>query len=87
MKSLDVLKGKLASAPILVFTKWDVEFYVHVDASSIMQGAVLTEEGGEGFDHPIVFSSHRLSKFEKNYFTTEREGLAMVYALQKYGHY
>lgn len=26
MKSLDVLKEKLASAPILVFQKWDVEF-------------------------------------------------------------
>lgn len=33
MKCLDVLKGKLASAPIPVFPKWDVEFHVHVDAS------------------------------------------------------
>ena len=42
MKSLDVLKGKLDSAPILVFPKWDVEFHVHVDASCITIGAVLT---------------------------------------------
>jgi hypothetical protein len=77
----------LASAPILVFPKWDVEFHVHVDASCIALGAVLTQEGGEGLDHPIAFASRRLSKAEKNYSTTEREGLAMVYALQKYGHY
>ena len=83
MKSLDVLKGKLASAPILVFQKWDVEFHVHVDASCIVLGALLTQEGGEGLDHPITFASQRLSKAENNYSTTEHEGLAMVYMLQK----
>eukprot|EP00253_Pinus_taeda_P031910 PITA_31910 len=45
MKSMDVLKGKLAFAPILVFPKWDVEFHVHVDASCITLGEVLTQEG------------------------------------------
>lgn len=34
-KSLEILKEKLASAPILVFPKWDIEFHVHVDASCI----------------------------------------------------
>ena len=81
MKILDVLKGKLASTPTLVFPKWDVEFHVHVDASCIALGAVLTQDGGEGLDHPIAFASHRLSKVKKNYSTNEREGLAMVYTL------
>jgi len=84
MKSLDALKGKLASAPILVFPKWDVEFHVHVDASCIALGTILTQEGAEGVDHPISFASQRLSKVERNYSTTEHEQLAMVYALQKY---
>ena len=38
-------------------------------------------------DHPIEFVSRKLSKTEKNYSMTEHEGLAMVYALQKFGHY
>ena len=38
-------------------------------------------------DHPIAFASRRLSKAEKNYSTTEREGLVMVYMLQKFRHY
>lgn len=77
----------MACAPILVFSKWDEEFHVHVDASCIALGVVLTQDGGEGLDHPLAFASHRLSKAEKNYFTTECEGLAMVYALQKCRHY
>ena len=40
---------------------------------------------GEGnIDHPISFASRKLSTVEKNYTTTEREGLDMVYALQKF---
>ena len=38
-------------------------------------------------DHPIAFTSHRLSKAENNYSTTESEGLDMVYALRKYMHH
>ena len=86
-KSLDVLKEKMASTPILVFPKWDIEFHVHVDALCIALGTVLMQEGAEGMDHPIAFASRQLSKAEKNYSTTEREGLATVYALQKYHHY
>lgn len=48
---------------------------------------MLTQEGREGLDHPIAFASQRLSKAKKTYSTIEREGLAMVYALQKYQHY
>jgi hypothetical protein len=38
-------------------------------------------------DHPIEFASIKLSDSEQNYNTMEREGLAMVYALQKFRHY
>ena len=45
-------------------------------------------EPGEGvIDHPIAFASRKLSTTEKNYTTTKKEGLAMVYALQKFRHY
>ena len=87
MKSLDVLKGKLASTPILVFPKRDVEFHVHVDTSCIALGVVLTQEGAEGMDHPIAFVSWQLSKAENNYSTTKHEGLVVVNMIQKYRHY
>ena len=77
----------MATAPILIFTYWKKEFHVHVDASSIALGIVLTQPGDGAIDHPIAFASRKLSTMERNYTTTEREGIAMVYALQKFRHY
>jgi len=49
--------------------------------------ALLTQDGEGEMHHPIAFASKNLSKAEKNYSMTKREGLAMVYMLQKFRHY
>jgi hypothetical protein len=77
----------MVTAPILVFPDWTKEFHVHVDASSIALGAVLAQPGTREIYHPLSFSNRNLSTTEINYTTIEREGLAMVYALQKFRHY
>lgn len=77
----------MVTAPILILPDWKKEFHVHVDASSITLGAMLAQPGKGGIDHPIAFSSRKLSTTKKNYTTTKRKGLTMVYALQKYRHY
>jgi len=56
-KSLEMIKEKMALAPILVFPKWDIEFHMHADVSCITLGVVLTQEGAEGIDHPTAFAS------------------------------
>jgi len=40
--SLHVLEEKMVTAPILVFPDWKKKFHVHVDASCIVLGVVLT---------------------------------------------
>jgi hypothetical protein len=60
---------------------------VHVDASSIALGAVLAQPRTRDIDHPLAFVIRKLSTIEINYTTTEREGLSMVYVLQKFHHY
>ena len=39
--SFDTLKAKMASVPMLVFSDWNKEFHIHVDASYIALGVVL----------------------------------------------
>jgi hypothetical protein len=60
---------------------------VHINVSSIALGVVLAQPGEGDIDHPLAFASKKLSTAEINYTTTEREGLAIVYALQKFCHY
>ena len=60
---------------------------MHVDVSSIAIGIVLTQPREGALDHPIAFARRKLSMAEKNYTTTKREGLAMVYVLQNFRHY
>jgi hypothetical protein len=61
-KGLDTLKKKLVTiASILIFPYWNKEFHVHVDASSIALGAVLSQPGEGDIDHPIDFASRKLS--------------------------
>jgi hypothetical protein len=87
LQSFDTLKQKMVTAPILVFPDWSKEFNVHVNASSIALGEVLAQPGEGDINHPIAFASSNISTSEMNYTTTEREGLAMVYAMQKFRQY
>jgi len=85
--SLDVLKEKMVTTSILVFPYWKKEFHVHVDASCITLGAMLTQDGEGELDHPITFAGRKLYKAKKNYLAIEHEGLAMVYALHMFRNY
>jgi hypothetical protein len=84
---LGTLKENMVTTLILVFPYWEKTFHVHVDASAITLGSILVQPGEGDLDHPIAFASRNLSESEQNYNTAEREGLAMVYALQKFRHY
>ena len=72
---------------MLRFPNWSIKFHVHIDASSLAIGMILMEPGDNGMDYPIVYSSKKLNKAERNYSTREREALVMVFVLQKYRHY
>ena len=41
-KSFELLKEKMVYVPILIFLDWEKVFHVHIDASGITLGAVLT---------------------------------------------
>jgi hypothetical protein len=83
----DTLKQNMVIAPILFFPDWRKEFHVHVNTYSIALGEVLVQPGEGDINHSLSFASKKLSTTDVNYTTTERQGLAMVYVLQKFCHY
>ena len=81
------IKTRYQNAPILIGVDWKLEFHVHTNASDIAVGAMLAQNPTGKTDQPIAYTSRLLSKAEKNYTTTEKEALAMVYAVNKFRHY
>ena len=81
------MKTTLSTTPILKAPNWDLIFHVHVDASNFAIEAILAQPGIGNMDFPICYASRQLNSAKKNYTTTEREGLGMVYTVKKFWHY
>ncbi len=64
-----------------------MEFHVHTNASLLVVGVMLSQNVTWKSDPPIVFASRLLKIVKHNYNTTQKEALAMVFALHKFRHY
>jgi hypothetical protein len=82
-----LIKQKYIETLILIPPKWDVEFHVHMDASLLVVGVLLTHNITGKSDQPIVYISRLFNTAEQNYSTIQRKALAMVLALHKFKHY
>ncbi|KAL7288342.1 hypothetical protein TKK_0017676 [Trichogramma kaykai] len=76
------LKNVLTSAPVLARPDFAKPFIIQCDASGTALGAVLVQEDEQG-EHPIVFLSTVLSAPERNYSTSEKECLGILWAIKK----
>ena len=84
----DQLKEKLCNAPTLAYPDFDKGFILYCDGSHERGfGAALHQEDHEGTEKPILYISKALLPHEKNYWATELEVAALVWALQKLRHY
>jgi len=63
-KAFETLKEKLITTPILIFPNREKEFHVHVDASGISLGGILTQHRYGAMDHPIYFVIRKMSQAE-----------------------
>ena len=68
--SFETPKRKLVEALILRFLNWSIKFHVHIDTSGLEIGTILTKLEDNGMDYPIVYSSRKLNREERNYSTT-----------------
>lgn len=86
-KAFEDLKDKLCSTPILQFPDLEKEFYLYTDASNYAMGAILAQKDEDNNEHAIAYASKGLNKHELNYTVTEKECLAIVWAIRHFEHY
>ena len=85
-KAFAKLKSMLTSAPIMQPPDWSLPFEIMCDASDYAVGAVLGQRKDKK-PYVIYYASKTLNSTQLNYSTTEKELLAVVFALDKFRSY
>ena len=86
VSSFEQLKTSLTSAPIIQPPDWSLPFELMCDASDYAVGAVLGQRK-DNVPSVIYYASKTLNEAQRNYTTTEKEMLAVVFALEKFRQY
>ncbi|XP_050379793.1 uncharacterized protein LOC126797163 [Argentina anserina] len=84
--AFETLKKLLTSAPIMAPPDWSLPFELMCDASDYAVGAVLGQRKDKQ-PYAIYYASRTLNDAQQNYTTTEKELLAVIFALDKFCSY
>ena len=79
--TFELIKEKFLTTVMLHHPNFNKHFYMNCDASDVSLGSILYQEDQEGNHQVISFASRTLNKCERNYHTTEKELLRIVFAL------
>ena len=86
LNAFNTIKQALVSAPILQPPDWNSPFELMCDVSDYAVGAVLGQRKDRA-PHAIYYTSKVLDPAQINYTTTEKELLAIVFAINKFRSY
>ena len=71
--AFQALEIALSTAPILAKPDFERSFILDTDTCQYAVGAVLSQIGNDGVEHPIYYHSRVLSPAEENYSVTEKD--------------
>lgn len=86
-QAFESIKKVLTSGPFLVHPDMSKRFRLITDASGVGLGAVLAQLDDKGKERIITYAGRVLNEAEKNYSTSERELLAVKWAVRKFDCY
>ena len=84
--AFEAIKEHLISSPVMSCPDFDRPFTIQTDSSDYGLGAVLTQLHPEG-ERVVSFISRSLTTSERKFSTTEKECLAVVWAIEKFRPY
>lgn len=79
--SLTQLIGEIVESEAIMLPRIDLPFVIYTDASDFRIGVLVQIIDGE--ERAITWISRRLHAAEVNYTTTEKECLAVIWAIEK----
>ena len=80
--AFEAIKQVITTLPVLTYFDKTKKHTIQCDASKKGLGAVLLQES-----RPVMYMSRALTETEQRYSNTERELLAIVFALERLNHY
>ena len=83
---MEALVDLLTSPPILALPDWNEPFRLHTDASETGAGAVLTQIQ-DVVEKALAYASHRWSEADERKSPTDRDCLAVLWAIDKFSSY
>ena len=86
-KAFEQLRDALTTSPVLAVADPNKSYVLHTDASDHAMGAILQQEDADGNRHPVAYASKTFTDTQKRYSVTEREALAIVWALEHFNTY
>src|SRR5262249_24118346 len=85
--AFDHLKKCLMNAPTLQYPDFERPFVLYTDASGTGLGAVLSQKDDDNKERVIAYASRSLNKAERNYGITDKECLAIIWAVKHFEQY
>ena len=82
--AFQALKQELCSNSFLTYFNPILHLVVACDASPVGLGAVLAHKLPSGEEKPIAYASRTLSNSERNYSQTDKESLAIIFAVEHF---
>lgn len=86
-RAFELLKNRLCKSPVLNHFDPELESVICVDASDYALGCYLSQKGIDNELHPVFYASRKLSNGEIKYGATEKESLAIVWAVEYFRHF
>ena len=75
-KAFENLKQCLCYGPVLKSPDFTQPFVLQIDASDTGAGAVLSQCGSDGEEHPVAYYSRKFLPREERYSMVERERMS-----------